>query len=358
MTEFDTSSQTNDEEIAASSNGEPFLLPFGPKHKDSFSDQNRIYSRDSQTRERDCTLPQILQAPLTISGIQFDWLFACIHGVIKLRSFIISASRGQSWIESFNSNPQYEGLDIFELTVKVYKTEYQDTTIQDGQMDYLCAFAQNASHQDDLYFQYLESRYFSSFPSICPGVPDEWEKWNWQQSVIMSGWTDKETLEAVVDWNTEGRHQAGVDFQTDDVLSQKIFGADSTKYVNLANNIFKRESTNSGDLKLITDFIRSNPNNSAFEATWFAVFTWYKVASSSPYRTYEQRNFLQWFNSFQLILACDNTSSIGSNSTHCFAIYDYFQLQSEPDQSRPFGVYWKGHAGKPVCDAFQSPQVI
>ena len=319
---------------------EPFLLPFGPKNNDSFSYQHRIYALYSQFSYRTCSLPQILDTPLTLSGIQFDWLFVCLNGELELRSFRNSESWGETWVEESSypwydyNNRQYEGLDSFALTVRTFNG-YWRSYVNDNQVDYLCAFAREASSPHDLYFQYLDY-------SFCPGIPTWWDKWNWNDAVTMMGWTDTETLEAVIDWNTKGKHEWDVDFHSDDSLSEMIFGEESTKYINLANNIFRRESTDNSDLQIITKFIKSNPENEDFQATWCAVATWYKVASVK--NSWRQKHMLQWFNSFQLIVACDNTSEI-ENATRCFAIYDYFQVQSAVETG-VIGIYWEDNTGK------------
>ena len=332
---------------------EPFILPFGPKYNDSFSYQHRIYPHDSLFSYRTCSLPQILDTPLTLSGIQFDWLFVCLNGEIELRSFRNSGSWGETWADELsypwyhrrydNNNRQYEGLDSFALSVRAFTENSWGGDVKDNQVDYLCKFAREASSPNDLYFQYLDD-------SFCPDVPNWWDKWNWNDAVTMMGWTDKETLEAVIDWNTKGKHK-DIDFQSDDSLSEMIFGEESTKYINLANNIFRRESTNDSDLQLITEFIRSNPENEEFQATWCAVATWYKVASVNNLSNYDwrQEHMLQWFNSFQLIMACDNTTEI-EKSPKCFAIYDYFEVQSAVDTDA-LGISLNYNAGKIISYA-------
>ena len=314
-----TSTETDDSLILE----EPFLLSFGPAYGDSFSNQRLIHTRDNQFDSRVCSLPQILETPFNLSGFQFDWLFVCLNGVIELHSFGFSNVQKNSWLNE---------ADIYPLTINVFKTGVSETSVQDGQVDYLCALALNASSVNDLYYQYFDD-------VACPGISKNRDRWSWLNAVTMSGWTDRDTLESVINWNIEGRHQKNVDFHSDDELSRRIFGEQSTKYVNLANNIFHRESTNDSDLAILTEVIRSDPNNFQFHATWCVVVTWYKV-SSAP--ASDQIYSLKWFNSFQLILVCDNGSQEGI-SAKCFAIYDYYELQSENNRS---GVFWRGHSGE------------
>ena len=300
----------------------PFLLPFGPDHEDSFTNQRRIRTKDNQFDSRVCSLPQIPETPFNFPGFQFDWLFVCLNGVIELHSFGLSDVQEDSWLNE---------ADFFPLTINVFKTDKFETTVRDRQVDYLCALALNASSVNDLYYQYFDD-------TACPGISKRIrERWNWDNAVVMSGWTDRDTLESVIHWNTEGRHQKNVDFHSDDELSRRIFGEQSTKYVNLANNVFHRESTNDSDLAILTEVIRSDPNNFQFQANWCLVATWYKV-SSAP--ASDQIYSLKWFNSFQLILVCDNGSQDGTSAAKCFAIYDYYELQSENNRDQ-VGIFGK-----------------
>ena len=320
ITNFNNTSTETDDSLILE---EPFLLSFGPAYGDSFSNQRLIHTRDNQFGSRVCSLPQILETPFDLSGFQFDWLFVCLNGVIELHSFGLSNVQKNSWLNE---------ADFFPLTINVFKTGISETSVRDGQVDYLCALALNASSVNDLYYQYFDD-------TACPGISNNRKRWNWLNAVTMSGWTDRDTLESVIHWNIEGKHQKNVDFHSDDALSRRIFGEQSTKFVNLANNVFHRESTNDSDLAILTEVIRSDPNNFQFEATWCVVVTWYKV-SSAP--ASDQIYSLKRFNSFQLILVCDNGSQEGI-SAKCFAIYDYYELQSENNRT---GVFWRGHSGE------------
>ena len=346
------SSQENNEQSGSTDSEEPFLLPFGPKHHDSLSFQFPLH--DPYLLDG-CSLPQVLEIPLTIANIQFDWLFVCLKGVIELRSVNFEGTWGELWNtesgifqqwtanNNYNhrGNEQYNGLNVFGLTMNVFAVDPYEATVDDGFVDYLCLFAQDASDYFDLNVQYLAD------PSECPGTPPTWREINWHQWVTMRGWTDKETLEAVINWNLKDRHKDDVDFTSDDSLAEKIFGKNTTKFVNLANNIFVRESTNESDLAIVTNFIRTNAANSDFEATWVSVFTWYKVASRSSDNYWDQDDFLQWFNSFQLVLACDDTKET-ENGIRCFAIYDYFELESMPSSDN-IGVLLDGLPGELSC---------
>ena len=108
-------------------------------------------------------------------------------------------------------------------------------------------------------------------------------------------------------------NQEEFDITFDDEESKILFGVNTTKYVNLAGNMFKREITNAQDLEKINQLI--NTELPSFHATSGYVVTWYKVGYRSYYYYDDQE-----FNSFQSIIAC------GDNKD-CVVINDYYEMQ-------------------------------
>ena len=98
------------------------------------------------------------------------------------------------------------------------------------------------------------------------------------------------------------------DVTIDDEESKNIFGVNTTKYVNLAGNLFKREITSAQDLDIVNQLI--NTKLPSFHATSGYVVTWYKIGYSDG----------QDFNSFQSVIAC------GDNK-NCVVINDYYEMQ-------------------------------
>ena len=65
-------------------------------------------------------------------------------------------------------------------------------------------------------------------------------------------------------------------------ITRLLMGLATTKYVNLAGNVFRREITNSSDLDSVDDLI--NSRHSDFRSDFGYVATWYKVGHTSEYR--------------------------------------------------------------------------
>ena len=130
----------------------------------------------------------------------------------------------------------------------------------------------------------------------------------------------KEQREAIDDWNSFLSENPDniIDIYSDDELARAIFGSDTTKYVNLANNVFKRETNNESDLSILTSFLQ--PVNPGFEAKWAFVATWYKLPARARPRQF-------FFNSYQAIITCDIRSVSNSEDDICFVIFDYFEIQ-------------------------------
>ena len=117
-------------------------------------------------------------------------------------------------------------------------------------------------------------------------------------------------VEAAVQWNKMPHNETSfINITDDDEKSLVVLGQD-TKYVNLAGNVLKRETTNPNDLDLITSFIQRGVPD--FEAVSAYVVTWYKIGT-------KQRR--DWFNSFQCIVTC--------GVDKCFIVFDYLEKDWE-----------------------------
>ena len=371
MNNFDEYQETD---IEVSINPEePFLLGFGPDQGDSISPAKDVgWLLTSEFRNgRVCSMPQVLTNSFDLSGVQIDWLFVCQNGVVELRSFNFTDNWGGDWpdVESMQyligfdeqdysqnfdhqMNQQYfnAGLAFFGLRLNVFKTKRWDV-INTGyeEKDILCSMAQDESEKSELYLQYLGLNF-------CPLNSIVDKQLEIDDLIDMRGWNDKESLQAVLELNLQRitNNDLSKDFRNDDELSMKFFkfpsGTDP-EIVNLANNIFWRESTNLTDLQLVTEFINQNDGNQNFQTTWILVVTWYKVKSGTGYETMEILK--QSFNSFQLTLACGN-SGASPDDLKCFAIFDYLELSEEKETSyfpKP-GVFTEGMSGKELLCFF------
>ena len=261
---------------------------------------------------------------MAVFGTTFDWLFVCLNGKIELRSFDLTSQ----WLKD-GSQPLEDETSV---RIHAFETKEEVTTAEDNLMDYLCVYAMRDGDAN-LNFQYLADP--------CPTEKQKHEIWDWKRQVRPWQWqmqfldmnvlSDKETLEAVVEWNKK-QNVIPIDFTSDDEVSQKVFGAD-TKYVNLANNVFTRESTQPTDLSIINGVLNSDPMFLDFNANWNFIITWYKTSSHEKYSSGQAPAFLH---SFQLVIAC-GTKPPGTNKT-CMAIYDYQELSTQPSLMSP-GVY-------------------
>ena len=123
---------------------------------------------------------------------------------------------------------------------------------------------------------------------------------------------------------SEHMYNEATDFnvRSDDESSKALFGINSTKYVNLAGNVFKREITSPSDFETINQLISTHIPD--FHATSGYVATWYKVG---------HRHNASLFNSFQCIIAC-------SSDNGCVIINDYSEIEwgeAMPDISQSSG---------------------
>ena len=96
----------------------------------------------------------------------------------------------------------------------------------------------------------------------------------------------------------------------DDDKAKALFGSETTKYVNLAGNMFKREINESEDFDKINQLITSKIPS--FQATVGYVVTWYKIGARGKPATS--------FNSFQSIMAC-------ADNKDCVVIHDYYEME-------------------------------
>ena len=124
------------------------------------------------------------------------------------------------------------------------------------------------------------------------------------------GISDDQKLAAVVEWNEKIMKTPlhNLDITVDDEISRLLLGENSTKYVNLAGNVLKRETREESDLNVINSFI--SQGDRSFLAEFAYVVTWYKIGTTDD---------ASLFNTFQCIITC------GAES--CFIIYDFCELQ-------------------------------
>ena len=291
----------------------PFLLPFGPKYGDTFTSMSFIKNVGP------CSYSQFLSHPLTLLTTEIRKVTVCYTGSIQL-------------IKEADDNLydlKIGEISIYDM-VNSYSTYSSNVLKDDNLLDYLCMEAYETG-KDSLEFQYLQEK-----GEFCPLIPNIWLIPENDYDIGKQYWMDADTLKEVSELNSRRKWRNGthVDIHEDDRISKLIFGVNSTKYVNLANNWYGRESLDPADLSNITSFIQVNTSFYNFQANWSLIATWYKL----------------WFGelghgSYQTILTCGNSSINNETNYVCLLIFDYFETpkgdRRDPStQIRSGKVYW------------------
>ena len=316
-----------------------FLLPFGPKHNDTF--QRKVSYAESiyfylENSEVMIAGRQYHSCNLAPTGVVFLGENPCFYSMVDSPSFMD--------VVSDCSEPIFviHGLPSLKLN--------------DNIMDYMCS---ESYLSDKNYWTYWDINEF------CPlllyknyesnneneddgkdsnGEDEEWHGWNLYLSVgwnsyasagwdlySSAGWNlyssagteepplTEEMLDAIRSWYEElpTLQKEEVDIFTDDELARAIFGSDTTKYVNLAGNILKRETTDQSDLSTLTTFLAQF--DAEFEASWAFVASWYKVPP--------EMGFQFDYNSYQAVITCDKNTEETTFDDVCYVIFDYFEVQ-------------------------------
>ena len=252
---------------------EPFLFPFGPAHNDTFNPKISDH----------CSSYQNLTYPLKFGNVTFSpgGLSVCMHGYVILASPI----------DTVFISPFYLGIDT-----------------NDQFFDQMC----NYNYNDGFYNYYYENGNFEN--NFAEKACVLWRAnttvnftLNFNENYIYN-----ETIRnKIIEWEEKTFTASTFDLFYDDYISRLVFGKQTTKYVNLANNIFKRE-LGSSDKILARELIREKIDN--FTTDWGFVATWYKVGRS---------NRVDAFNSFQATILCGFVDAV----KRCFVMFDYFQLE-------------------------------
>ena len=209
--------------------------------------------------------------PLKFGSIEVEKFYVCPSGMVNLKNPIddfFGIARGK-----YNE-------DTAEIAPFLYSLKYP----QSQYLDYSCLQSENQLYERPIY---------------CSGYE--------------------------ISFNfSEHMYNEAIDFdvKSDDESSKALFGVNSTKYVNLAGNVFKREITRASDFETINQLISTHIPN--FHATSWYVVTWYKVG---------HRFKKSSFNSFQCIIAC-------SSHNGCVIINDYSEIEwgeAMPDISQSSG---------------------
>ena len=273
---------------------EPFLLPFGPSHGDKFERKG-----NSDYWWRQCRNKESVTSQYYVESNVYEFITLCNEG------FLLLTENNACTYSSFSYCPS----PVFAI----YPMEYANTI--DNLIDYMCS--KNYFDREDT--ELGRWRIYEFCPFVTYNHDLEWyASWMYDDDRKNQYGITDEQIEAVEKWNDFLSQNPGdIDIYSDDNLTRAVMGSDTTKYVNLVNNVFKRETRNESDLATLTTFMQ--PVSIGFQATWAFVATWYKISQQwSP-------RFM--YNSYQAILTCDESSGSSDTPNSCFVIFDYFQIQ-------------------------------
>ena len=258
---------------------EPFLLRFGPQAGDKYI-----------SRGNKCSQPQILERKITVLGKSVSFVLICEDGYL-------SFTHREETSNNLLVTGTFSSDTVVIAPLLIHRNYYgYETTIEF--LDYSCLYS--------LEFYSAES-YFNDG---CSQILSRENPTSSFPLLSTYGISDDQKLAAVVEWNEKIMKTPlhTLDITVDDEISRFLLGENSTKYVNLAGNVLKRETREESDLSVIDAFI--SQGDPSFRAQFAYVVTWYKIGTTDD---------ASLFNTFQCIITC------GADS--CFIIHDFYQLQ-------------------------------
>ena len=266
-----------------SSLDEPFYFKFGPQcTDDTFLSKSLDHCSEETLSQR-----------FSFGNIERSTLFVCVNGIIAFDTPV--ANYSTNYFETSNH--------------AMIAPFFADVYLVDNFIDYMCVDKTN-------YEVGTDSGNWYEFERICGFYHDEEEISLSNEAInFREDYIPNETIRDLVSLHENKvfhRNETNVTF--DDDISRLVFGQRTTKYVNLANNVFKREMSDV-DLNNANALIANNLFGISFD--WGYVVTWYKV-SAFPGR-------LDGFNSFQAAIACGVASEYSQR--RCFSIFDFFELE-------------------------------
>ena len=271
---------------------DPFLLPFGPKHGDQYA------TRDG------CSLAHNLDQNFKIGNTTVDRVYVCLDGFMK---FSTPQELFNSWVfvefDSTNSAVVAPFLSRHEIDQRF--------------LDKRCTYTveENSFYEPYRWWSacsvmYEESSWGPFWHYTNPGGYP-WLYSNENQFSLLKKLHDRDL--------TEKRLQLLV--REDDEDARQFFGSDSTKYVNMADRIMRRQVTEGEELQILTKLIQHTERIADFIPEWALVVTWYKIQFSCDRNDWETQDN-RCFASFQLVVTC--------GADRCFSIFNYFEINGRP----------------------------
>ena len=293
---------------------DPFLLPYGPKNGDMFA-----------TKEG-CSLATDLDHSFKIGNKTVDKVYVCLDGVLKF----------STTSELFRDNNWWWWRDDFSrIDYAIVAPFLSDHEIDHRFLDDRCSY----SVEENSFYGYEGSDWCRAVYSENFNEHNSWYR-PWRDSPT------EEHLEQIKQLHSRNltREQLEVMVHVDDETARLYFGNDTTKYVNLAENIMRRQVTEGEDLEILTKVIQQKEGADDVIVDWALAITWYKIpfrCNGNDWSNTEAEDSFNWnsnrcFASFQLSVAC--------GSEKCFSIFNYFEVNGSPR-------YWWWHS-KVYCGLF------
>ncbi|XP_063711398.1 uncharacterized protein LOC134839707 [Symsagittifera roscoffensis] len=285
---------------------EPFVLPFGPRHLDLFMNKG----------SDQCAHMDNFTYPFQYGSIQVSKVSVCNDAYVDF----VSRSR-------LDKPQDFLATDSFLVAMALH-----DHEIEDGLFDYMCLLSNHHyEFQDPEVFDY-------DYEDVCGfylEAPDFVGDTQWSVDVKLKPGFNPVNDAYLQQWNSQLLQRDQVTLHHDDVITRLLMGLATTKYVNLAGNVFRRGITNSSDLDSVDDLI--NSRHSDFRSDFGYVATWYKVMDNDMETAF--------FNSYQLIIVCqlrhtdesqENTTDDSSSvAEKCFVIMDFYEINFSQEQGNP-----------------------
>ena len=257
-----------------------FVLPFGH----SFGDTFLIKGDDT------CSTEQDLGRSIRFGSHQYDSVHVCTNGYLSF------GRENSNYDPSFFDSPGSPVLAAYLSDVQTY----------DNLLDYGCSMINYDTQQD--YYPIVQEDICELFLYNSNPVFYQW---------LNSDYIADDALRSQVEaWRSTAFNSQDLNVQFDDEITLDLMGS-NTK-ANLANNIFKRKITSESDLNLLTELIQQVNQETRFVARIGYVATYYKVGA------FQQR--IDGFNSYQIIIVCNDAETGVPEDDDCFSLLDYVEI--------------------------------
>ena len=267
-------------------------MPFGPDHGDSFA-----------TREQ-CSLGMDLEHAFKIGNEVLNKVYVCLDGVVKFNA-------SEALFSNYWTFDDFDSIDY--PIVAPFLTQHR---IERYFIDDRCAYSDEENSFYGLSIPWCFETYpelsteygsYSYLGNLDPVAGEEHLK---RLRKLNDRQLTKEQLESLV--------------LEDDEAARQHYGKNTTKYVNLASHVLRRQVTEGDDLEILKKVIQRKDNTNDVMLEWALVVTWYKI----KFRCERDIELHNCFASFQLVVTC--------SSNRCFTVFNYFEVNGKPRENFNF----------------------